>query len=185
VDGGNDTPSPIELAEKKKESEAKVDNEDPKANEPVESPLSPTSAEILGKLTQPSKPRKIIRVISGRNKDASRQTEDSPVKKSKRPAPVVAEAYSYVVQFKRAQQTCSYFKSVDVGREDNSHRTTIISTSIRTLSQAVCSVAVELRRHTTSLQVVGCAMVISFLCKIKNYKSQAEDWGWCMEFFRV
>jgi hypothetical protein len=49
--------------------------------------------EILGKLIQPSKPRKIIRVISGKNKDALRQVDDSPAKKSKRPAPVVAEAY--------------------------------------------------------------------------------------------
>ena len=51
----------------------------------------------LGKLTQPSKPRKIIRVISGKNKALAEG--DSPVKKLKRPAPVVAEAYRYAAKY--------------------------------------------------------------------------------------
>lgn len=79
---------------KKIEIESKVD-EKPTAIEPVESPLSPTSAEILGKLTQPAKPRRIVRVISGKNKDANRTADDPSPKKLKRAAPVVAEAYRY------------------------------------------------------------------------------------------
>ena len=83
----------IEFSPMKKEAsgaKASVESEDARDYE-IESPLSPTSAEILGKLTQPDKPRKIIRVISGKNKI---QADDS-AKKSKRPAPLVAEAYRY------------------------------------------------------------------------------------------
>jgi hypothetical protein len=99
TDGSKASPPQNDPATWKKKggekAEENVESEDFKANEP-ESPLSPTSAEILGKLTQPSKPRKIIRVISGKNKDASRAADESPAKKLKRPAPVVAEAYRYV-----------------------------------------------------------------------------------------
>lgn len=47
-------------------------------NEPDESPLTPTSAEILGKLTQPTQ------------KDS-----DDTARRLRRPQPVVAEAYRY------------------------------------------------------------------------------------------
>jgi hypothetical protein len=131
-------------------------------------------------LTQPSKPRKIIRVISGKNKDASRQADDSPAKKAKRPAPVVAEAYRYVRHHEYFRKCPDIVVQPSLVRS----KSRIDRHSNRTSSQAVCSVAVELLRHTTSLQVVGCAMVISFFCKIKNYKSLVEDRVWCMEFIQ-
>ena len=88
----NAMPSAEHTSKKEAEkSEVNLESEDADIKEP-ESPLSPTSAEILGKLTQPAKPRKIIRVISGKNKN---QTDDA-AKKSKRAAPVVAEAYRFV-----------------------------------------------------------------------------------------
>jgi hypothetical protein len=92
IDGGADTPSHNDPTSTQKEDKVAVEIEEPKAAGPTESPLSPTSAEILGKLTHPSKPRKIIRVISGKNKNAS-SADDSSAKKLKRPAPVVADAY--------------------------------------------------------------------------------------------
>jgi hypothetical protein len=63
-------------------------------NDATESPLSPTSAEILGKLTQPRK------ASSGKKPEPLRQADDTPVRKLKRPQPVVAAAYRYVEQSK-------------------------------------------------------------------------------------
>jgi hypothetical protein len=102
TDGADERPSPLDTTPKKMEAEVKAENEDAKPIEP-ESPLSPTSAEILGKLTRPSKPRKIIRVISGKNKG---QTDEAAAKKLKRPAPVVAEAYRYVNKAQSSEKAC-------------------------------------------------------------------------------
>ncbi|ESZ95361.1 hypothetical protein SBOR_4217 [Sclerotinia borealis F-4128] len=60
-----------------------------------ESPLSPTSLEILGKINKiPVKPRKIVRVISGKKGKESQRPSEDGAPKLKRAAPVVDAAYS-------------------------------------------------------------------------------------------
>ncbi|PQE10297.1 hypothetical protein CJF32_00000836 [Rutstroemia sp. NJR-2017a WRK4] len=91
------TPPPPEAVLDDEKANGKEGDEE---NSRDESPLSPTSMEILGKLTKspvkPAAPRKIIRVISGKkSKEAQRQADDT-TPKSKRSQPVVAEAYRYV-----------------------------------------------------------------------------------------
>ena len=64
------------------------------------SPLSPTSREILGQLgapAEPPKPRKIIRVISGRKNTEPMRQEDDVTPRYRRSQPRVEEAYRYVV----------------------------------------------------------------------------------------
>lgn len=84
------TPPPTDETDNDKENGKKGGKE----NGSPESPLSPTSLEILGKANkEPAKPRKIVRIISGKKgKDSSRVSEGGAVK-LKRAAPVVDAAY--------------------------------------------------------------------------------------------
>jgi hypothetical protein len=107
LDGSNDTPTPpkpepeetnffaslpSQFPQKTKSKALKVKLEKVKTEgisgeeaENDESPLSPTSLEILGRLIPDSE-----------KKESSRQGEDGVVRKIKRPQPVVAAAYRYV-----------------------------------------------------------------------------------------
>lgn len=106
LDGSNDTPTPPKSepeetnffaslpsqfprkskseAPKVKLGDVKTENISGQEAEREESPLSPTSLEILGRLIPES----------GRKSDTSRQGEDGVTRKIKRPQPVVAAAYS-------------------------------------------------------------------------------------------
>ncbi|KAF7869739.1 hypothetical protein EAF04_004523 [Stromatinia cepivora] len=85
------TPPPTDHADNDKENGKKGDEE----NVAPESPLSPTSLEILGKINkEPVKPRKIVRVISGKKGKESQRLSEEAVPKLKRAAPVVDAAYS-------------------------------------------------------------------------------------------
>jgi hypothetical protein len=85
-DGGGDTPSPPEKTPVLSEYQNSKTSE---TNEPDESPLTPTSAEILGKLIQPTR-----KASNDKKSESQRQVDDS-MRKFKRPQPVVAEAYRY------------------------------------------------------------------------------------------
>jgi hypothetical protein len=84
VDGSIDTPSPQEETPVLSECQNSKSDEN---NESGESPLTPTSAEILGKLIQPAR-----KTSNGKKAESLRQADDT-VRKPKRPQPVVAEAY--------------------------------------------------------------------------------------------
>jgi hypothetical protein len=86
VDGGDDSPSPPEKTPVLSEYQNSKTSE---TNEPDESPLTPTSAEILGKLIQPTR-----KASNDKKSESQRQVDDS-MRKFKRPQPVVAEAYRY------------------------------------------------------------------------------------------
>jgi hypothetical protein len=75
VDHEDDTPSPLMKTPVLSECQNSKTSD---SNEPDESPLTPTSAEILGKLTQPTR--------------KNSKGDDMP-RRLRRPQPVVAEAY--------------------------------------------------------------------------------------------
>lgn len=81
LDGAGDTPSPD-----KEKSTTNPDNvNETSETEMVESPLSPTSAEILGKLVQDS------------SKSSNKKKAGDETGRKKKRQPVVAEAYRYVL----------------------------------------------------------------------------------------
>ena len=78
ADGDDDIPSPPVKTPVLSECQNSKTSD---SNEPDESPLTPTSAEILGKLTQ-----------AARKNSSDRKADDMP-RRLRRPQPVVAEAY--------------------------------------------------------------------------------------------
>ncbi|QSZ34172.1 hypothetical protein DSL72_005761 [Monilinia vaccinii-corymbosi] len=85
------TPPPPDHTNNDKENEKKGEKEDAL----LESPLSPTSLEILGKIKkEPAKPRKIVRIISGKKGKESLRSSEDGAPKLRRAAPVVDAAYS-------------------------------------------------------------------------------------------
>ncbi|KAB8297890.1 hypothetical protein EYC80_001677 [Monilinia laxa] len=85
------TPPPPDHTNNYNENGQKGDKE----NDLLESPLSPTSLEILGKIKkEPVKPRKIVRIISGKKGRESLRSSEDGAPKLKRAAPVVDAAYS-------------------------------------------------------------------------------------------
>ncbi|KAK6600170.1 hypothetical protein H4I96_07496 [Botrytis cinerea] len=84
------TPPPPDHTDNDKENGKK----DSEGNAVPDSPLSPTSLEILAEIKkEPAKPRKIVRIISGKKgKESSRSSEEA-TPKLKRAPPVVDAAY--------------------------------------------------------------------------------------------
>jgi hypothetical protein len=76
--GGDDTPSPPVKTPVLSEYQIGKTSD---TNDPDESPLTPTSAEILGKLTQSTR------------KDSNDKKADDTTRRLRRPQPVVADAY--------------------------------------------------------------------------------------------
>jgi hypothetical protein len=76
--GGDDTPSPPVKTPVLSEYQIGKTSD---TNDPDESPLTPTSAEILGKLTQSTR------------KDSNEKKADDTARRLRRPQPVVADAY--------------------------------------------------------------------------------------------
>ena len=77
-DGGDDTPTSSVKTPVFSEGQNSKTSDN---NDPEESPLTPTSAEILGKLTQPTR------------KDSNDKKADDATRRPRRPQPVVEEAY--------------------------------------------------------------------------------------------
>ncbi|KAF7903381.1 uncharacterized protein EAF01_006430 [Botrytis porri] len=84
------TPPPPDHTDNDRENGKKDDE----GNAVLDSPLSPTSLEILAEIKkEPAKPRKIVRIISGKkSKELSRSSEEA-TPKLKRAPPVVDAAY--------------------------------------------------------------------------------------------
>ncbi|KAF7886245.1 hypothetical protein EAF00_010348 [Botryotinia globosa] len=83
------TPPPPDHTDNDKENGQKDDG-----NAAVDSPLSPTSLEILAEIKkEPAKPRKIVRIISGKKGKESSRLSEEVTPKLKRAPPVVDAAY--------------------------------------------------------------------------------------------
>jgi hypothetical protein len=104
TEGAEDTPSPSETPVLSECQNRRADD----TMEPDESPLTPTSAEILGKLIQPT------RKASSDKKADLRQADDT-TRKLRRPQPVVAEAYGYVNNYGVISRVLIVLKLVVVG----------------------------------------------------------------------
>ncbi|TGO68677.1 hypothetical protein BOTNAR_0021g00150 [Botryotinia narcissicola] len=84
------TPPPPDHTDNDKENGKKDDD----GNAAVDSPLSPTSLEILAEIKkEPAKPRKIVRIISGKKGKESSRLSEEVTPKLKRAPPVVDAAY--------------------------------------------------------------------------------------------
>ncbi|KAF7872808.1 uncharacterized protein EAF02_008879 [Botrytis sinoallii] len=84
------TPPPPDHTDNDKENGKKDDE----GNAAVDSPLSPTSLEILAEIKkEPAKPRKIVRIISGKKSKESSRLSEEATPKLKRAPPVVDAAY--------------------------------------------------------------------------------------------
>ena len=94
IDGVADSPSSGENTPHKIEPSL-----DKTGTEKSDSPLTPTSAEILGKLAQTRKSS------NGKKPEPMRQVDDM-VRKYRRPQPVVAEAYRYMYNIPIKNSIC-------------------------------------------------------------------------------